>query len=72
VSQWPSRKARVVLGALLRAGWRVKRSRGSHRVLEHPDPEHPDFVWAFHDREELGPRILARVAKKTGLRPGDL
>ena len=32
----------------------------------------PDFVFAFHDREEIGPRMLARVAKLTGLRPEDL
>jgi len=32
----------------------------------------PDFVWAFHDGDELGPRMLARVAKHTGLTPGDL
>jgi hypothetical protein len=27
---------------------------------------------SFHDREELGPRMLARIAKVTGLRPDDL
>ena len=32
----------------------------------------PDFVFAFHDREEIGPKMLARIAKKTGLRPQDL
>jgi len=32
----------------------------------------PDFVFAFHDREEIGPRMLARIAKKTGLTPRDL
>jgi hypothetical protein len=29
-------------------------------------------VFAFHDDEELGPRMLARIAKHTGLRPEDL
>jgi len=38
--------------------------------LEHPD--HPDFVFAFHEREEIGPRMLARIAKKTELKPEDL
>ena len=32
----------------------------------------PDFVFAFHDDEELGPRMLARIAKHTGLKPQDL
>jgi hypothetical protein len=27
---------------------------------------------AFHDGDEVGPRMLARVAKRTGLRPEDL
>jgi predicted RNA binding protein YcfA (HicA-like mRNA interferase family) len=32
----------------------------------------PDVVFAFHDQEEIGPRMLARIAKKTGLQPSDL
>jgi predicted RNase H-like HicB family nuclease len=28
-------------------------------------------VFAFHDREEIGPRMLARLAKRSGLRPED-
>jgi hypothetical protein len=31
-----------------------------------------DYVWAFHDDDEIGPRMLARIAKDTGLTPGDL
>ena len=30
------------------------------------------MAFAFHDGEELGPRMLARIAKHTGLKPGDL
>jgi predicted RNA binding protein YcfA (HicA-like mRNA interferase family) len=67
MSQWPSRKARVVLAALLRIGWSIKRQSGSHRVLERAG--WPDFVFAFHDGEEIGPRMLARVARHTGLTP---
>ena len=71
MSQWGARKARLVLAALLRIGWRVKRQAGgSHRILEREG--WPDFVFAFHDGEELGPRMLARVARRTGLRPEDL
>lgn len=71
MSQWPSTRARRVLAALLRIGWSVKRQvRGSHRVLERSG--WPDVVFAFHDREEIGPRMLARLAKRTGLRPEDL
>jgi len=69
--QWPSAKDRNVLAALLRIGWSIKReTAGSHRELSHPG--WPDYVFAFHDGDEIGPRMLARIAKKTGLRPDDL
>jgi len=70
VSNWPSTKARLVLKALLRIGWHVKRQNSSHRQLERSG--WPDYVFAFHDDEEIGPRMLARIAKRTGLKPGDL
>lgn len=71
MSQWPSTKARRVLAALLRIGWTIKRERGgSHRVLARPGWQ--DFVFAFHEGEEIGPRMLARIAKRTGLEPEDL
>jgi predicted RNA binding protein YcfA (HicA-like mRNA interferase family) len=70
MSQWPSRKARLVLAALLKIGWTVKRQSGSHRVLQRSGWS--DYVFAFHDGEEVGPRMLARVAKHTGLSPEDL
>lgn len=59
-----------MLAALMRIGWRIKRTTGSHRVLERDG--WPDVVFAFHDEAELGPKMLARVAKVTGLEPGDL
>jgi predicted RNA binding protein YcfA (HicA-like mRNA interferase family) len=70
MSQWPSVKAKRVLAALLRIGWRIKRQSGSHKTLERTGWQ--DFVFAFHDSEEIGPRMLARIAKNTGLSPGSL
>ena len=70
MSEWPSTRARRVLTALLKIGWQVKRQTGSHRTLSREG--WPDVVFAFHDREEIGPRMLARIAKRTGLRPEDL
>jgi predicted RNA binding protein YcfA (HicA-like mRNA interferase family) len=70
VSRWPSTKANRVLAALLRRGWRIKRQSGAHRILERKG--WPDVVFAFHDDEELGPRMLSRIAKHTGLKPRDL
>lgn len=71
MSQWPSAKAHSVLAALLRIGWFIKReTAGSHRILSRPG--WPDYVFAFHDGVEIGSRMLARIAKKTGLQPDDL
>jgi predicted RNA binding protein YcfA (HicA-like mRNA interferase family) len=70
VSQWPSAKANRVLASLLRIGWEIKRQSGSHRVLSREG--WPDVVFAFHDGEEIGPRMLARIAKRTGLTVKDL
>jgi predicted RNA binding protein YcfA (HicA-like mRNA interferase family) len=71
MSYWPSTKARQVLSALLRIGWAIKRQSGaSHRVLARIG--WPDYVFAFHDGEEIGPKMLARIAKHTGLTPKDL
>ena len=71
MSNWPSTKASRVLAALLSIGWSIKReSGGSHKVLCRPG--WADVVFAFHDRDEIGPRMLARIAKRTGLTPNDL
>lgn len=70
MSHWPATKAKRVLAALLRIGWSIKRQSGSHRVLERIGFE--DYVFAFHDGDEIGPRMLARIARKTGLQRDDL
>jgi predicted RNA binding protein YcfA (HicA-like mRNA interferase family) len=70
VSRWPATKAKRVLAALLRIGWSVKRQSGSHKTLKREG--YPDYVFAFHDNDEIGPRMLARVGKHTGLTPDDL
>jgi predicted RNA binding protein YcfA (HicA-like mRNA interferase family) len=68
--QWPSVKAKRLLAALIRIGWQIKRQSGSHKTLSRNG--WPDFVFAFHDGDEIGPKMLARVAKHTGLSPNDL
>jgi predicted RNA binding protein YcfA (HicA-like mRNA interferase family) len=70
MTDWSAVRARRVLAALQEIGWRIARQRGSHRVLVKEGQ--PNFVFAFHDAEEIGPRMLARIARHTGLRPEDL
>lgn len=70
MTHWPSCKAGRVLAALKKIGWQIKRQSGSHKTLARSG--FPNFVFAFHEGEEIGPRMLARIAKHTGLEPGDL
>ncbi|MGH2628900.1 MAG: type II toxin-antitoxin system HicA family toxin, partial [Anaerolineales bacterium] len=73
-TRWPAAKAGRVFAALLRIGWQLKRTvnrpSGSHRVLEREG--FPNYVFAFHDGEEIGPPMMGRIGKKTGLTPEDL
>jgi pimeloyl-ACP methyl ester carboxylesterase len=61
LSTWGAAKAKRVLAALLRIGWVIKREASSHKTLSRPG--WPDYVFAFHDGEEIGPRMLARIAR---------
>ena len=70
MTAWRATKARRVLAALLRIGWAIKRAAGSHRTLAREG--WPNVAFAFHDNEEIGPKMLARIAKHTGLKPEDL
>jgi predicted RNA binding protein YcfA (HicA-like mRNA interferase family) len=74
MDKFPSTSAKKVLRALQRIGWREKprlSKSGSHKQLENPNYSY-EFTWAFHDGEELGPKMLARIAKHTGLKPEDI
>ena len=68
--EWRAVKASHILKALFSIGWRIVRQRGSHRILSRPG--WTDVTFAFHDREEIGPRMLSRIAKHTGLTPEDI
>lgn len=70
MTDFGSAKGAEILKALLRAGWTIKRTTGSHRVLSKPGMS--DYVFSFRDSEEVGPRMLARISRATGLRPQDL
>ncbi len=70
MTRWPATTARRVLAALLRIGWTIKRQSGSHRTLARPG--WADFVFAFHDADDIGPKMLARISKHSGLTPEHL
>ncbi len=69
--KWSAVKSSRVLRALIKIGWEIKRERGSHRILSRPG--YSDYTFAFHNNnEEVGPRMLVRIAKHTGLTPEDI
>ena len=70
MSEWPATIAGRALAALQRNGWRIVRTSGSHRTLRREG--WPQYRFAFHGKEELGPVVLAEIARHTGLRPEDL
>lgn len=70
MSNWKSAKAKRVLAALEKIGWQLKRQKGSHKTLAREG--WADYVFAFHDGDEIGSKIISRIAKKTGLKPEDL
>lgn len=70
MSDWKSAKARRVLAVLEKIGWRIKRQKGSHKTLSRTGWE--DYVFAFHDGDEIGSKMMPRIAKKIGLKPEDL
>lgn len=70
MGQWRTVKAKQLLSALIGIGWKVAWQSGSHRRLKRPG--WANYTFAFHEGEEVGPSLLARIAKKTGLKPEDL
>ena len=68
--KWPAVKASRVLKSLIKIGWSIDRQKGSHRILVRIG--WPNYTFAFRDGEEIGPRMLTRIAKHTGLLPKDL
>ena len=70
MSTWQAVKAKRLLAALERIGWSVSRRSGSHRTLVRSG--WAPMTFAFHDRDEVGPSMVAKISKKTGLRPEDL
>ena len=56
-----STRARLVYKALTKIGWYPVHQKGSHIKLRHSLHDHA-YEWAFHDSEEIGPHMLARIA----------
>ncbi len=68
--QFRSCKGRHVLKALNRIGWLLNRQNGtSHKILFKGNAR---YMFHFNDNEEIGPKMLAKISKDTGLTPKDV
>ena len=59
MSAWPSAKARRVLAALKRIGWRHDRTVGSHKIMK-KEGWREAYPFSFHDSDELPTTIWRR------------
>ena len=63
MSYWPSKKAKQVFKAIQAIGWRIKKEKsGSHVQMIHDS--YPEATWAFHEGVEIGPKMMAKLAKE--------
>lgn len=74
MSQWPSTKGRRVYSTIKKLGWKPKQNKGSSHIqmVNEQHPEWGEVTWAFNDSDEIGPKMLARIAKRFKFSPEDL
>jgi predicted RNA binding protein YcfA (HicA-like mRNA interferase family) len=65
MSKLPTATGKQVLRALLREGFAVSRSHGSHHFLRHPDGR--TTTVPVHGKETLGPGLLVKILRDTEL-----
>lgn len=64
---WPSLKASVLERAIVREGFALARTNGSHRRYRHTDGR--AFTYSFHGSEEVGHRMVSKVCADAGITP---
>ena len=64
--RFPSAKPKQVLRTLLRAGFAIHHTSGSHYVLKHPEKPNLRVVVPYHGKE-LKRRTLASIIEQAGL-----
>ena len=66
----PALKAGVVIRALKRAGFVVRRVRGSHYQLSHPNNTRLRVTVPYHGKD-LRPNTLREIIRQAGLEVGE-
>ncbi len=65
---FPALRPTKVLNALLRAGFYIQRTKGSHHVLKHPDRPELRVTLPLHN-SELKRKTLATIIEQAGYTP---
>lgn len=63
---FPSSRAKDVLKALQGIGWTISRQKGSHKTLV---KDGKSYSFQFQPGDEIGPKLLSKMGKMTGLQP---
>lgn len=72
MAQWSGTKAKDVLNALQRIGWKLKDGKGRTLIPPQGKDELRPYPFHYHDRETVGPPALAKIGRYTGLTPRDI
>lgn len=70
MSKVPALTGKQVIKALVRAGFAVTRTHGSHHFLRHPDGR--TTTVPVHGKETLGPGLLGKILRDTELNREEL
>jgi predicted RNA binding protein YcfA (HicA-like mRNA interferase family) len=65
---FPALRPAKVLKALLRAGFYIQRSKGSHHILKHPDKPQLRVTLPIHNTD-LKRKTLATIIEQAGYTP---
>jgi predicted RNA binding protein YcfA (HicA-like mRNA interferase family) len=65
-----SAKGRELFKAHLKDGWTHIRTNGSHRIIHKPGKG--NYTFSLGDHENVGPSMVNRVCKATGLNPAKI
>ena len=63
----PALKARQVVRALERAGFRLVRQKGSHQIFEHPERPELRVTVPDHGSHDLKTGTMASILKQCGM-----
>ncbi len=58
-------KSKDLIAKLLKAGWVLRGSKGSHHIFVHPD--RPGHLSVPHPKKDLGVGLLQKLLKQAGL-----